>query len=67
MSRRCDEGEQGCGVVDDGCGCCGEVESRNVVMEVRNADSLSVNPGPRPGLGRSSGLHRDAVPLATTR
>ena len=36
-------------------------------MEVRNADSLSVNPEPRPGLGRSSGLHRDAVPLATTR
>ena len=26
-------------------------ESRDVVMEVRNADSLSVNPGPRPGLG----------------
>jgi len=36
-------------------------------MEVRNADSLSVNPGPRLGLGWSSGLHRDAVPLATTR
>ena len=39
-------------------------ESKDTVMEVRNADSLSVNPGPRPGLGRSSGLHRDAVPLA---
>ena len=26
-------------------------ESRDVVMEVRKADSLSVNPGPRPGLG----------------
>ena len=46
---------------------CDGGESRDVVMEVRNADSLSVNPGPRPGLGRSSGLHRDAVPLATTR
>ena len=26
-------------------------EIRAVVMEVRNADLLSVNPGPRPGLG----------------
>ncbi len=26
-------------------------ESSDVVMEVRNADSLSVNPGLRPGLG----------------
>ena len=53
MPRRCYEREQGCGAVDDGRGCCGDVmgERKDTVMEVRNADSLSVNPGPRPGLG----------------
>ena len=36
---------QGCEAVDDVRGCRGDVmrESRDVVMEVRNADSLSVN------------------------
>ena len=43
------EREQGCGAVDDGRCCCGDVRVQGF-MEVRNADSLSVNPGPRPGL-----------------
>ena len=35
----------------------------DTVMEVRNADSLSVNPGLRPGQSNQRSMHRNAVPL----
>ena len=35
--------------------------------DVRSADTLSVNPGLRPGLGGWRGMHRIAVPLSDGR
>ena len=32
MLRRCDGGEQGCGAVDDGRGCCGDVMGERAGM-----------------------------------